>query len=100
MSWKNKLEQFQKAGMGKVQIRYFAWVREKVGIEEETLDLPSSVATVADLVAHLKSLDENHASAFAEEDAIRAALDQMHVELDTELGAAREVAFFPPMTGG
>lgn len=100
MSWKNKLGHSQNAGMRKVQIRYFAWVREKVGVEEETLELPSSVATVADLVTHLKSLDENHAAAFAEEDAVRAALDQMHVELDTELGTAREVAFFPPMTGG
>ena len=83
-----------------MQIRYFAWVREKVGLEEETLDLPGNIATVADLIAYLKTIDDNHAAAFEEEDAIRVAVDQMHVEADAELGAAREVAFFPPMTGG
>ncbi|WP_269580639.1 molybdopterin converting factor subunit 1 [Roseibium sp. Sym1] len=83
-----------------MNIRYFAWVRERVGVEEETIEVPASVATVADLIAHLKSLDDNHAAAFEEEDAIRVALDQMHVEPDEVLGNAREVAFFPPMTGG
>lgn len=83
-----------------MNIRYFAWVRERVGLEEETIEVPASVKTVADLIGHLKSLDENHAAAFEEEDAIRVALDQLHVEADAELGAAREAAFFPPMTGG
>ncbi|ASP33986.1 MULTISPECIES: molybdopterin converting factor subunit 1 [Stappiaceae] len=83
-----------------MNIRYFAWVRERVGLEEEEIDLPASVSTVADLITHLKSLDENHAAAFEEEDAIRVALDQEHVETDAALEGAREVAFFPPMTGG
>ena len=83
-----------------MNIRYFAWVRERVGVEEETIDLPGGVKTVADLITHLKTIDDNHAAAFEEEDAIRVALDQMHVEPDTVLGDAREVAFFPPMTGG
>lgn len=83
-----------------MNIRYFAWVRERVGVEEETIDVPASVATVADLISHLRSLDDNHAAAFAEADAIRVALDQMHVEPDAMLGDASEVAFFPPMTGG
>jgi len=83
-----------------MNIRYFAWVRERVGLEEEAIDVPAGVKTVADLMAHLKTLDDNHAFAFADEDAIRVALDQMHVELDAVLGDAREVAFFPPMTGG
>jgi sulfur-carrier protein len=83
-----------------VNIRYFAWVREKTGIEEETLDLPESVKTVADLIGWLKGLDERHAAAFEEEEAIRVALDQMHVEHDEPIGSAREAAFFPPMTGG
>ncbi|WP_298812437.1 molybdopterin converting factor subunit 1 [uncultured Roseibium sp.] len=83
-----------------MNIRYFAWVRERVGLEEETIEVPASVKTVADLIGHLKSLDENHAAAFEEEDAIRVALDQLHVEVDAELGNAREAAFFPPMTGG
>ncbi|MCV0424513.1 MAG: molybdopterin converting factor subunit 1 [Roseibium sp.] len=83
-----------------MNIRYFAWVRERVGVEEEAIDLPGGVKTVADLISHLKSLDENHAAAFEEEDAIRVALDQVHVENDADLAGAREVAFFPPMTGG
>lgn len=83
-----------------MNIRYFAWVRERVGIEEETIEVPASVATVADLIAHLKTRDDGYAAAFSEEDAIRVALDQVHVEADTLLGNAREVAFFPPMTGG
>lgn len=83
-----------------MNIRYFAWVRERVGIEEETIELPADVKTVSDLIAHLKGMDDYHASAFEEEDAIRVALDQEHVEADAELGTAREVAFFPPMTGG
>ncbi|POF29770.1 molybdopterin converting factor subunit 1 [Roseibium marinum] len=83
-----------------MNIRYFAWVRERVGIEEETIEVPGGVKTVADLISHLKTLDDNHAAAFEEEDAIRVALDQLHVETDTDLGDAREVAFFPPMTGG
>jgi len=83
-----------------MNIRYFAWVRERVGVEEETIEVPGAVKTVADLISHLKTLDENHAAAFEEEDAIRVALDQMHVEADADLGNAREIAFFPPMTGG
>ncbi|TYC55774.1 molybdopterin converting factor subunit 1 [Rhodobacterales bacterium] len=83
-----------------MNIRYFAWVRERVGIEEETIEVPGHVETVADLIAHLKSIDENHASAFEEEDAIRVALDQFHVEQDALVAGAREAAFFPPMTGG
>ncbi|WP_299815230.1 molybdopterin converting factor subunit 1 [uncultured Roseibium sp.] len=83
-----------------MNIRYFAWVRERVGVEEETIEVPGGVKTVADLISHLKTLDGNHAAAFEEEDAIRVALDQLHVEADTDLGDAREVAFFPPMTGG
>ncbi|WP_299472863.1 molybdopterin converting factor subunit 1 [uncultured Roseibium sp.] len=83
-----------------MNIRYFAWVRERVGVEEETIDLPGNVKTVADLITHLKGIDDYHAAAFEEEDAIRVALDQVHVETDEEIGDAREAAFFPPMTGG
>lgn len=83
-----------------MNIRYFAWVRERVGVEQEAIDVPADVVTVGDLIGHLKTLDDNHAFAFAEDEAIRVALDQMHVEADAELGEAKEVAFFPPMTGG
>ncbi|WP_106754728.1 molybdopterin converting factor subunit 1 [Pannonibacter carbonis] len=81
-------------------IRYFAWVRERVGLDQETVDLPPSVETVADVIAWLQTVDDAHGHAFADADAIRAALDQVHVETDAAIAGAREIAFFPPMTGG
>ena len=83
-----------------MRVRYFAWVRERVGHAEEEIDLPADVASVADLIQFLSRKDEGYAAAFAEPTVIRAALDQEHVEHDTAIGGAREVAFFPPMTGG
>jgi molybdopterin synthase sulfur carrier subunit len=83
-----------------MKLRYFAWVRERVGRAEEDVDLPGHVATVADLIAFLAARDEGYAAAFAEPDVIRAALDHEHVDAATPIGKAREAAFFPPMTGG
>jgi molybdopterin synthase sulfur carrier subunit len=79
---------------------YFAWVRERVGMEEEELDPPPTVATVGDLVAWLSERGEGYARAFAKPAAVRAALDRVHVRSDTSIAGAKEVAFFPPMTGG
>ena len=79
---------------------YFAWVRERVGMEEEELDPPPTVATVGDLVAWLSARGEGYARAFAKPAAVRAALDRVHVHSDTSIAGAKEVAFFPPMTGG
>jgi sulfur-carrier protein len=79
---------------------YFAWVRERVGKAEEELDPPQNVRTVADLVAWLAARDEGYAHAFENRKAIRAALDRTHVKPDSPLAGAREIAFFPPMTGG
>jgi molybdopterin synthase sulfur carrier subunit len=83
-----------------MRIRYFAWVRERVGRAEETIDIPAGVKDVAGLMAWLAKRDEGYAAAFAEPRIIRAALDHDHVEHETPLASAREVAFFPPMTGG
>ena len=83
-----------------MKVRYFAWVRERVGHGEEEINLPPDVTHVAGLIAWLASRDEGYAAAFAEPDIIRAAIDQEHVEHDTALDGAREIAFFPPMTGG
>jgi molybdopterin synthase sulfur carrier subunit len=83
-----------------VKIRYFAWVREKTGKAEEVLDLPGDVTTVAELVAWLKGLGPEYAEAFARADVIRAAIDQAHVQPTASLAGAREIAFFPPVTGG
>jgi molybdopterin synthase sulfur carrier subunit len=83
-----------------MKIRYFAWVRERVGHAEEELDPPEGVSNVGELIAWLSARDEGYAAAFAEPTVIRAAIDQEHVEHDAALANAREVAFFPPMTGG
>lgn len=83
-----------------MKIRYFAWVRERVGLDEEDIDIPGEVANVSGLMAWLAARDERHAAAFAEPEVIRVALDQLHVEHETPIGGAAEVAFFPPMTGG
>ncbi len=83
-----------------VRLVYFAWVRERVGRPEETVDLPEGTATVADLVRWLKSRGEGYEHAFENEAVVRAAIDHVHVKPDAPLAGAREVAFFPPMTGG
>jgi molybdopterin synthase sulfur carrier subunit len=83
-----------------VRILYFAWLREKVGKAEEVLDLPASVETVADLVAWLKQRGPEYIEAFSRPGVVRAAIDQQHVQPDASLRGAREIAFFPPVTGG
>lgn len=83
-----------------VRLVYFAWVRERIGKPDETLELPGEVRTVADLLAWLASLGEGYEAALAVPKAIRVALDQEHVRHDEPIGAAREIALFPPMTGG
>ena len=83
-----------------MRILYFAWVRQRVGHAEETADVPAHVHTVGDLVDWLKTRDEGYEAAFADLRTIRAAVDQEHVTLDHPLAGAREVAFFPPVTGG
>jgi len=79
---------------------YFSFVREQVGKAEEDISPPDHIRTVGELMAWLASRDENHAAAFANITALRAALDRTHVRHDALLGTAQEIAFFPPMTGG
>ena len=83
-----------------MKLVYFAWVRERVGRTEEVVDLPPDVSTVADLVRWLKNRGEEYAYAFENEGVVRAAVDHAHVRPEASLVGAREVAFFPPMTGG
>jgi len=83
-----------------VKVRYFAWVRERIGVAEEEIALPAGVATVGDLVAWLAGRGETYAYAFENPKVIRAAIDRAHVRADARLDGAREIAFFPPMTGG
>jgi len=83
-----------------MKILYFAWVRQRTGIAEEDVQLPPGLETVADLMQWLKTRDEGFEFAFSESKAIRAAVDQEHVPFDHPLAGAREIAFFPPVTGG
>ncbi len=83
-----------------VTLRYFAWVRERIGRAEEQIDLPADITTVGELVQWLKARGPEYAHAFAKADVIRAAIDQTHVKPQAAIGGAREIAFFPPVTGG
>ena len=83
-----------------VKLRYFAWVRERVGKTEEEIEPPAAVATVAELMAWLAARGEEYAHAFANPKVIRAAIDRTHARPEAAIKGAREIAFFPPMTGG
>jgi molybdopterin synthase sulfur carrier subunit len=86
--------------MSMLKLCYFAWVRERIGKAEEDVTPPKSVATVADLVTWLGQRGEEYAHAFENPKVIRAAIDRSHVKPDAAIAGAREIAFFPPMTGG
>ncbi len=79
---------------------YFAWVRERIGKAEEEISPPERISTVAELMAWLSDKGDGYAAAFENMKTIRAAIDHAHVKHDAPIAAAREIAFFPPMTGG
>lgn len=81
-----------------IDVLYFAWVRERIGLPRERIE--TQAATVADLVAELSAREERYALAFSDQGALRVALDQELSSFDAPLAGVREVAFFPPMTGG
>ena len=81
-----------------MQVLYFAWVRERIGVPREEVE--TSATTVNDLVAELRAREERYDAAFTDTSALRVALDQELAEFDAPLLGVREVAFFPPMTGG
>lgn len=83
-----------------MKILYFARIRQIAGKSSEEVEVPASVATVSDLIEHLSARDESVAAALADRRTLRAAVDQNHVALDAAIAGAREVAFFPPVTGG
>ena len=83
-----------------MKVLYFAWLRQRTGVGEEEVSPPDEVADVAGLVEHLKTLSDGHAAAFQDLSAIKIAVDQEYAPLDAPLAGAREVAFFPPVTGG
>mgnify|MGYP001037907902 CR=1 FL=1 len=81
-----------------VNILYFAWVRERIGIPKESVE--TNATTVRELVFELRQREERYDIAFSDLDSLRVALDQDLVDFDAPLAGAKEVAFFPPMTGG
>ena len=83
-----------------MKLVYFAWVRERIGRPDEEVTLPDTVATVADLIGWLTARGEEYAHAFENPGIVRAAIDKVHAKPASPVAGAREIAFFPPMTGG
>ena len=83
-----------------VRLLYFAWVREAVGTGEEHFDVPPDCATVEALIDWLAATDEPHRAAFTDRARLRAAVDGVFVPMDAPIEGAREIAIFPPVTGG
>lgn len=81
-----------------IEVLYFAWLRERIGVNRETVD--TRAATVEELIAELVARGEGYALAFADRKSLRVALDQEMADFAQSLAGVREVAFFPPMTGG
>ena len=83
-----------------VELLYFAWVREAIGVDTETLTLPTDVTNIATLLDWLATRSAGHATALADRARIRVAVDQNLATAETPLAGAREIAIFPPVTGG
>ncbi|HEY6259604.1 MAG TPA: molybdopterin converting factor subunit 1 [Xanthobacteraceae bacterium] len=83
-----------------MKLLYFAWLRERIGKAAEEVEPPPGIATVGELVAWLARRGEEYAHAFENPGVVRAAIDRTHVKPDAAIAGAREIAFFPPMTGG
>lgn len=81
-----------------MDVLYFAWVRERIGLPKERVE--TTAATVAELVAELREREDRYDVAFSDLSALRVAVDQELTDFDASITGAREVAFFPPMTGG
>lgn len=86
--------------MTEIKLVYFSWVRERVGCADEIVTVPESIKSVSDLAAWLSTRDDGYAAAFEHPRLVRAALDRIHAKPDDLIEGAREIAFFPPMTGG
>ncbi|WP_169054204.1 molybdopterin converting factor subunit 1 [Nitratireductor sp. XY-223] len=83
-----------------VKLVYFAWIRERIGKSEENIELPEGIDTVADLIGHLRTRGEEYALALEVPEVIHVAINQEHRQHGDPIGGAREIALFPPMTGG
>ncbi|MEO3387688.1 molybdopterin converting factor subunit 1 [Mesorhizobium sp. CAU 1741] len=83
-----------------MKLKYFAWVRERIGKAEEDVELPDNVVSVRDLLVWLRAREEGYAQALQHPEAIRVAINQEHADHKEPIAGAREIALFPPMTGG
>ena len=83
-----------------IELLYFAWVRERIGVDGEVVPLPAGVATVGALLDWLSARSPAHAAALADRGLVRVAVDQVFARADTPVAAGSEVAIFPPVTGG
>lgn len=83
-----------------IDVLYFAWVREAIGLSAERVEPPAHVVTIADLIGWLRGSSEGHGRALVDPIRLRAAIDQRFVALDTPIANAHEIAIFPPVTGG
>ncbi|MEZ5926546.1 MAG: molybdopterin converting factor subunit 1 [Hyphomicrobiaceae bacterium] len=83
-----------------VTLRYFAWVRERAGRAEEQVELPADLETAADVIGWLKGRSPEFGHAFEKPEIVRIAIDQQHAQPSASIRGAREIAFFPPVTGG
>lgn len=83
-----------------MKLLYFAWVRERIGVAEENLQLPNNVSSVNDLLAWLTQLSDSHASALCDTNRLRIAVNQTYVEGAHLINDSDEIAIFPPVTGG
>ena len=83
-----------------MKLLYFAWLRERIGVGSEDVSPPQSVETVGQLVEWLKTTEPRYEHAFAQTAAIRVAVDQEQADFDAPIAGAREIALFPPVTGG
>ena len=86
--------------MTTLSLLYFASLREKIGLPGETVDVPNETKSIADLILWLRRRGPEYEAAFADYNRVRAAIDHQHATVDTPIGQAREIAFFPPVTGG
>jgi len=90
----------EKPGAGEIVLRYFAWLRERTGVSEERLILPPGILTVGDLLRWQSRRGHPFDQAFSKPEAIRVAVDRTHAKPAASIVSAREIAFFPPVTGG
>lgn len=84
----------------RITLHYFAWVRERIGFGTEEVELPDGVGTVAEVVGWLKARGPEFDAAFERPELVRAAIDKVHAKPGASIANAREIAFFPPVTGG